>query len=780
MMENNKRNGMKIIQFILGIMMIGSFVFFILGEFFSPVENNLKEKEFHVFEAAWEQRMPDGRMEAVTVPGRCSAEYGEWVTIQTALSKEFDDTWICARSMQQDMKIYVGDELRKEYSTLDTQPFGTTSTLTYIFFPLYEEDAGKMLSIEFMSDSSYAGYVSDMYEGGLYDIVSHFGHLYIPSAVVALLMLFIGLVVVGVCTFVRVFYKKEVDLLHLGNIMIIAATWLLVESKIRQFIFPNSTFAMLMGFLMVAVLPYPFLCYINSVQNFRYQKVYMIIGACTAVNFAGVVIMQVLNIRDFFETMTSSHIIIVALIVSMGVTIVLDIIRGYVREYREVAIGFAVLMLAGICEIGLVYMASAQANGIALCAGLVILLVASGLRSIREMINIEKEKQSAIAASESKAKFLANMSHEIRTPMNTVLGMNEMILMENKDEKIEEYAHNIKNAGQLLMGLINDILDFSKIEAGKLVIVEKEYQLAEVLKDFVLSSQVRAKQKGLEVKVIIDETMPSVLKGDDIRIKQILNNLMSNAIKYTEKGSVTFSAKGVRAENGFFLVLSIKDTGMGIKPEDMEKLFSSFQRLELEKNRYIEGTGLGLTITKQLLSSMNGTIDVQSEYGKGSCFTVQIPQEVIDNVSLGDLEQRNKKSQEDTKAQTDTLYIPDAKILAVDDNNMNLTLIKALLKRTGAQLDTASGGNECFLKTREKEYDLILMDHMMPHPDGIETLHMIREDRKNKNQKTPVIALTANAIVGMKEQYLAEGFEYYLSKPIEVKLLDELLERYLR
>lgn len=176
---------------------------------------------------------------------------------------------------------------------------------------------------------------------------------------------------------------------------------------------------------------------------------------------------------------------------------------------------------------------------------------------------------------------------------------------------------------------------------------------------------------------------------------------------------------------------------------------------------------------------MNGTIDVQSEYGKGSCFTVQIPQEIIDNTSMRDLEQKNKKSQENTKAQTDTLYIPDAKILAVDDNSMNLTLIKALLKRTGAQLDTASGGNECFLKTKEYEYDLILMDHMMPHPDGIETLHMIREDRKNKNLKTPVIALTANAIVGMREQYLAEGFEDYLSKPVEVKRLDELLKRYL-
>lgn len=778
-MEKTKRNGMKIIQHILALMMIGSFVFFVLGEIFSPVENNLKENSFRVMQAEWEQQMPDGTVETVTVPGRCTAEYGEWVTIQTVLSPQQEYTWICVRSMQQDMKIYVGDELRKEYSTLDTQPFGKTSTLTYVFFPLYAGDAGKTLSIEFMTYSSYAGYVSEIYEGGLYDIVSHFCHLYIPSAIVALLMLLIGLAVVGVSVFVRLFYKRELDLLYLGNIMVIAATWLLVESKIRQFIFPNSTIAMLMGFLMIAVLPYPFLSYINSVQNYRYQKVYMIIGACTAINFAGVVLLQVLNIKDFFETMTSSHVIIVLLILSMAVTIVLDIIKGYVREYREVAIGFAVLMLAGICEIGLVYMESAQANGIALCIGLVLLLVAAGLKSIRDMINIEKEKQSAIAASESKAQFLANMSHEIRTPMNTVLGMNDMILMENKDEKIDEYARNIKSAGQLLLGLINDILDFSKIEAGKLQIVEKEYPLAELLKDFVLSSQFRAKQKDLEIKVEIDESMPSVLKGDDIRIKQILNNLMSNAIKYTEKGSVIFRAKGIFEENGFSLLLSVEDSGVGIKKEDMEKLFSSFQRLELEKNRYIEGTGLGLTITKQLVSIMNGTIDVSSEYGKGSCFTVQIPQEIIDNVTIRELEQKDKKSSEDAKPQTEALYIPDAKILAVDDNSMNQTLIKALLKRTGAQLDTASGGNECFLKTREKEYDLILMDHMMPHPDGIETLHMIREDRKNKNQKTPVIALTANAIVGMKEQYLAEGFEDYLSKPIEVKLLDELLKRYL-
>jgi len=779
-MKKQKLSRMKIIQYILGMMMLASFAVFLIGEAFLPQENGLEESSFRAFDAEWVEVKPDGSEIAFTVPGTCDVAYGEWAKIQTTLPQNQEEIWVCMHSMQQDMKIYVGEELRKEYSTLDIQPVGKTSTMTYLFFRIDKEDAGKDLSVQFMSDSFYSGYVSDIYAGGLYDIVFHFCKLYLPSLIVAAMLLIIGLVVVTISLVVQMIYKKEVDLVYLGSAVVIAATWIIVESKIRQFILPNSTMAMLMGFLMIAILPYPFLAYMNSIQKHRYQTAYMVVGVCTATNFSSVVLMQLLGIKDFFESMTSSHIVIVMLIVTMTVTIIRDMIKGYVRDYREVAVGFAVLMAAGIVEIGLVYMVSAQINGISLCVGLVILLMSAGLKTIRDTLNIEKEKQSAIAASKSKAQFLANMSHEIRTPMNTVIGMNEMILRENTDAQIEEYAQNIQNASRMMMGLINDILDFSKIEAGKMELVENQYSLAGMLNDVVFGSQVKVKQKNLDFIVEIDRTMPSVLKGDEIRIKQILNNLLSNAIKYTEQGKIVLKADGVHDENGFTLVLSVKDSGMGIKKEDLQRLFDSFQRLELEKNRYIEGTGLGLNITKQLTDLMNGTITVESEYGKGSCFIVRIPQEIIDTVTIEEQENTPKKSGDKKAAANEKeLHIPDAKILVVDDTNMNLALMKALLKRTGAQLDTAAGGEECFAKTKENKYDLILMDHMMPQPDGVATLHMIREDADNKNLDTPIVVLTANAIAGMKEQYLEEGFADYLSKPVEVKKLDEILEKFL-
>ena len=776
-MEKQKNRRMKIIQYILGFLMVGAFLFFVLGEALLPRENVSESGECRIFRADWVQVMPGGSQVPIEVPGKCETEQGEWVTIAATLASDSGDTWLCVRSLQQELKIFVGDELRKEYSTLDTQPFGKTSTMTYVFFPIYESDAGKQLRIEFMSDSNYAGYVSEIYEGELQDIKQYFYRQHGPAAIAAAFMLLVSVFVIAGSLFVKIFFKKDVEVIHLGIVILIASMWLLVESKLRQFVFPNTSVAMLMGFLMVALLPYPFVAYLNSIQKGRYQKAYMTLGICTAVNFVVVVTLQALNIKDFFETMTSSHIIILALIVVMAVTFVLDIKRGYVREYREVALGFAVLMVAGVFEIALTYMVDTTVNGISLCLGLVVLLFSAGLKSIRDLFNVEKEKQVAIAMGQSKANFLANMSHEIRTPINTVIGMNEMILRENKDEIIDEYATNIKNASQMLLGLINDVLDFSKIEAGKLEIVEEDYSLASMIHHVTLWSEERAKQKELEIRTEVDETMPAVLKGDEIRIKQVLNNLLSNAIKYTEKGYVKFSVQGVRDEQGFSLCMSVADTGKGIKKDDLERLFDSFQRLELTKNRYIEGSGLGLNITRQLVEAMDGTIDVQSVYGEGSCFTVKIPQEIIDVSPMGKPGEEHKSAA--PAKQKPIFCAPEAKVLAVDDNKINLKVVGALLKRTQVQLDLAGGGEECFNMTKEKKYDLILMDHMMPEPDGVQTLHMIREDKDNLNRDTAIIVLTANAIEGMREQYLAEGFDDFLSKPINYEDLEKMLAEYL-
>lgn len=784
-MEKKKFSGTKILYFILALMLVGSFLFFIFGEALSKPENLVEKSTFENFEAEWVWVLEDGSQKSVNVPGQLDVEQGQWAIIKTTLSENQQATCICVRSMQQDIKVYVGDELRKEYSTLNTQPFGKTSTMTYVFFEVDESDAGKELRIEFMSDSPYSGYIGDMYTGEKFDIQQRFYSYYMLGAIIAALLFIIGMFVVIGSLFAKLVLKKETDLIYLGSAVVIAATWLLVESKIRQFIFPNSTIAMLTGFLLTAILPYPIMAYIDSIQGHRYKKAYNVLGVATAVNFAAVVALQAFNVLDFFETMTSSHIIIVALIVIMTVTIARDTIKGYAFEYREVAIGYASLMMAGVLEVALTYIVSAKINGIALAIGVVMLLCSAGLKSIRDLVNIEKEKQYAIATSESKAKFLANMSHEIRTPINTIIGMNEMILRENEDEDIGEYAYNIKSASDMLLSLINDVLDFSKMEAGKLQIVENAYSLANMLKDVTIGANIRAKQKNLELKLEIDESMPAVLKGDDVRIKQILNNLLSNATKYTKQGTITLTAKGERRDDTFNLVLSVEDTGIGIKKEDINKLFSSFERLELSKNRYIQGTGLGLNITEQLVTMMGGTIDVESEYGRGSKFTIVLNQHIVDDAPMGKIEQTRRivKSEvsgmDDKTVEKQELHIPDANILVVDDTKINLTVIAQLLKRTGAKLDTASGGNECLELTKQNKYDLILMDHMMPEPDGVATLHFIRDDENNINKDTPIVVLTANAIAGMREQYLQEGFADYLSKPVDVNKLEDILEKYL-
>jgi len=484
----------------------------------------------------------------------------------------------------------------------------------------------------------------------------------------------------------------------------------------------------------------------------------------------------VFGIVDLADTSIVAYGSIIVMILIMAITIALDTVKGKLQEYGEVAIGIIAMIFVTACEVYINFVPEVAIHGgVLLSFGLLVLLVTAIFKTAREMLEVEKEKQMAIAAGNAKAQFLANMSHEIRTPINTIIGMNEMILREGKDDTIREYAQNVENASNLLLGLINDILDFSKIEAGKLSIVETEYNLSKVLMDIVKAIQIKAVSKKLILNVNIEESLPTKLKGDEIRIRQILNNLMSNAVKYTKEGYITFTVRGVYSQDEFMLHLSVEDTGIGIKPEDMERLFNSFQRLEEQKNRYIEGTGLGLNITKSLTEMMGGSIEVTSEYGKGSCFTVKIPQQVIDAGPLGKLDEAYQRDSLVREHLESRLYAPTAEILIVDDNKMNLLVAELLLKRTGIRLTSAQGGRECLQLCRNHKFDLILMDHMMPELDGIETLHLLRKDAENPNRDTKVIVLTANAISGMAEMYRQEGFTDYLSKPIVAQKLEEAI-----
>lgn len=409
---------------------------------------------------------------------------------------------------------------------------------------------------------------------------------------------------------------------------------------------------------------------------------------------------------------------------------------------------------------------------------LVIILSIFSVRSEREK-HLEIAKAHAEKANTAKSEFLASMSHEIRTPINAVLGMNEMIIRESRDKKITTYARNVESAGKNLLSIINDILDFSKIEAGKMEIVNADYKLSSVLNDVTNMIIFKARQKNLEFHVHVDESLPDELFGDAVRVRQVAVNILNNAVKYTDKGSVSFTVEGIRDNGNINLVFTVKDTGIGIKAEDLPKLFGKFQRVDLERNSTVEGTGLGLSITKNLLEMMNGEVNVQSEYGKGSVFTVRIPQKVISDEAIGNFQEKFNQYIKSIRAYKESFKAPDAHILVVDDTDMNLTVVEGLLSKTEIKIDTASSGFEALALTKKIRYDLIFMDQRMPQMDGTQALNEIRAQSDGMNINTPVICLTADAVSGARAKYLEEGFTDYLSKPVEGPAIEEALMKYL-
>ncbi len=398
----------------------------------------------------------------------------------------------------------------------------------------------------------------------------------------------------------------------------------------------------------------------------------------------------------------------------------------------------------------------------------------------RERRRAEEQKEEIEQIARSKDAFFANMSHEIRTPINTIIGLNEMILREDISDEIAENAVNIQNASKMLLTIINDILDLSRLESGKMEIVPARYAVSSMFSDLVNLIWIRAHQKELEFKVDIDSEIPSMLFGDEVRIKQVITNMLTNAVKYTEKGSVTLTAKGERvAADEILLRISVADTGMGIRKENLDSLFGSFKRMDERDNRNIEGTGLGLNISRQLIEMMGGKISVDSVYHKGSVFTIEVKQKIVNVRPIGAINFAVQKQMNRRVRYRQSFIAPDARVLVVDDNDMNRMVAQKLLRGTKVQVDTAESGRECLKKTSENFYHVILMDHMMPEMDGEETLRAVRAQNRGFCQKTPVVALTANVMTNAEQVYQNMGFDGYLAKPVNSSLLEASLLKYL-
>lgn len=570
------------------------------------------------------------------------------------------------------------------------------------------------------------------------------------------------------------YYRKEIVLEYLGWGVFVAAVWLISNSVFRQLISPNLSVINDMAFLALMVLPLPLTIYMNGIQKRRYERWYSIISNIIIIDFVVCTGLHITKLVDFTDTIVYMSLVDSLAICCMGITIVIDIKKHYIKEYFWVSMGILASVAAAFVQMVMYFKRDTAFSGMILAIGLILLLLFAVVNTINEILQMERDRQRALLSNEMKGKFLANMSHEIRTPINAVLGMNAMVLRESTDIKIKEYALDIQNASQSLLSIINDILDFSKIESGKMEIIPVEYDFSSMIHDIVNMISVKALSKDLQLEIYVDENLPSRMKGDDVRIRQILVNLLNNGVKYTEKGCVTLRVSGdIRGEK-VFINFCVEDTGIGIKEEDIDKLFKAFERIEESRNRNIEGSGLGMSIVLQLLELMGSKLDVDSVYGKGTKFSFLLEQEIVDEKPIGNLAERIKNQA--IEYYYDVAFTaPSAHILVVDDNPVNRKVFINLLKETQVQIDEASGGMECLEKIRQTKYDVIFLDHMMPDMDGIETLKHIKSDNEHFCTETPVISMTANAISGAREMYLSEGFDDFVSKPINPEKLEYLL-----
>ncbi len=765
---------MKKIQTILAIILILVFGYIIAGEIFMPANTPVNGNICDTLPGdQWVKIDPDGTREAFSVPGRTDSD----ITLETTLPERFNKDYnvLCFRGM--DMEIFVDGKERAVYKTEDYRLLGDRSSECYVMASIYPEDAGKVLRVHYEYNS---GMVYETYIGTRLGILAYLFRLYGLEFFVGLALLFLGVICLIAAVAYKLIHKIYLEMEHLSIGVIIGACWVLSNSIFRQLYTRNISVMSDIPFLMVMVMPLPFFVFLNSLQKGKYAKPLGCAAAVVIVNFVICMVLFVSGKVPLVKSFTCSAICALIGIVMMFITLILDLRKHMLFSYRFVAAGFVILAISATIQIfAYAFAHNGVFSGLFMALGLFGFMICSIIHTIKQLIGIRIEANELQHINKAKDDFLANMSHEIRTPLNGILGMDEMIIRDTKESRIRDYAFEIKSAGNTLLSIINDILDLSKIESGNFEIVTAEYDIASVLNDVLNMTMHRARKKGLVFSYNISESIPSVLEGDEIRIRQIMLNIINNAIKYTQEGSVLVDvfSEPVMMGNYINLMIRVTDTGMGIKEEDKDKLFKSFQRLDERKNHSIEGTGLGLHITNSLLQMMDGSISFESEYGKGSVFFVTIPQKVVKAAPIGVFSNAVREYLGNMETGEIGLYAPQARLLVVDDNEMNLDVMEGLLRDTKIATDYVESGSACIEKVQNTKYDCILLDQMMPHMSGEETL--IEMKKLDILKGTPVIALTADAIIGAKDSYLAKGFTDYISKPVKYEILEAVLKEYI-
>lgn len=793
----------------------------------SDVDNmTLSKGRIDNFNTGWTITREDGSSSKIkSLPYSEKSKAGEKIVLSNTIPKKYSGMTMSFLSADKQIRVTINGKPVYEFGMNDSRPFGKTPGSVTNFIDIPEHLSEGKIEIEMVSPyDNYASNITGITISKRDTSILNLLKSNLGNFAMCIIILACG-ITLFMLAFIQAFSRQTKDgISYLGFMCIFGTIYFSIETKSLSVFYGNQTLYSNLVFLVLMLWPvFMQMYYINNLEE-KYQKIFYVLFFLTLTNVACQITLQILGIFDFMNMAFISHILIfmsgMAILFSLICTVrkskdklliieflgmlffiggsAIDLIRTYTIHIGDFGkfsrfgmTVFSLLMVfVHILKVIRGYSASIAEN--ARHMEMEVQMIEEKNQEL--MIaneEAEKAKADAIAAANAKSVFLANMSHEIRTPINAILGMDTMILRECNDNEILEYAGNIQSASQTLLSLINDILDFSKIETGKLELVAGDYALSSLINDVYHMLISKAKEKGLALNVESDKNLPAKLYGDEVRIRQIIVNILNNAIKYTQKGSVTLTVEmsdmpdhsnDSKSENitdkNTIITFRIADTGIGIKKENISHLFDSFSRFDEEKNKYIEGTGLGLAITKQLVDLMNGEIVVTSEYGKGSVFTVSIPQKIVSDLKIGDISEKyNEPSNKKKKKSTFTA--PDANVLVVDDVKMNINVFKALLKRTEINVDSAMSGLEALDMIKEKKYDIIFLDHMMPDMDGIETYQNMKMLEDNPNKDTTVVMLTANAIMGAKEEYLGIGFSDYLSKPVQAPKLEAMILKYL-
>ncbi len=762
-----------VIKICIGLCVLFTVILYIYGQFF--VENDsLYANESEPYDAVWSYTGPDGVTKQYRTGDGFSVKDVNDVIMTTTLPDSIADGSCLFILTGKDLEAYIDGEVRNSYK-LSYSVFGRNVKGVWVPITLRKTDAGKELTIvrpNYWLDEFNIGKV---YIGNRLGFAMSLIHDNISILFLAFAIVVFGSVITLVCLAYRIKGRRAFPLWYLSLGVLAGTIWLLMDNYTYPLFFQNYFIDGITSFLVIMLLPFPFAAYVNTVLEKRYNTIYYVLSVLLIINFVALSILDFAGIADFNDTMLISNILMgIVALYCFGVLIYDRFAKGN-RKNTLVSIGFSIFAFLAMAEIVHLNLPIHTNDGAFVAAGLLILLIFAVAHEILRISEMRAETIEAHKANQAKTTFLANMSHEIRTPINAILGMDELILREDTDPKVREYASNIKSAGTALLEIISDVLDFSKIEQGKMEIVDDEYDSRILINNIITMIEVKAAEKGLNLVKDISKDLPSKMIGDEKCLREVMINLLGNAVKYTPKGSVTFTVRGENVDDAHTLLfISVKDTGIGIKESDQSKLFKEFERLDHNKTKSIEGTGLGLAIAANLIRLMGGTIECESTYGVGTEFIVRIPQTVTDPAPIGDIGSASSPAAAKTSDEN-LADLAGINVLVVDDSIMNIKVASGLLGVLKATVVTCKSGAEMLDLITKEKYDIILLDHMMPGMDGIETLEKSRGTEGNLNSGTPYIALTANAIAGAREMYLENGFSDYLSKPMKIEELSAVI-----